>query len=102
MLQWLILHHNTATGAAGSTLQTPFSGFKDRQVTQKRGPKKTGRLQNRREVVTKKEGRWQNTRLHSGPPHGRQRRAFHGDWELSIVMMTTSMSMMEGMIIIEV
>jgi hypothetical protein len=59
-------------------------------------------LQNRREVVTKKEGRWQNTRSIVDPPHGRQRTAFHWDWELSIVMMTASISMMEGMIIIEV
>jgi len=54
MLQWLILHHNTATGAAGSNLQTPFSGFKDRQVTQKRGPKK--------QVGCKIEGKWSQKR----------------------------------------
>jgi hypothetical protein len=58
------------------TLQTPFSGFKDRQVTQKRGPKKTGRLQNRREVVTKKEGKWQNTSSIVGTPPWKTENSF--------------------------
>jgi hypothetical protein len=79
------------------TLQSPFSGFKDRQVTHKEVLRK--------QVGCKIEGKWSQKRkyqLHSGPPHGRQRTAFHWDWKLSIVMMTTSMSMMEGLIIIEV
>jgi hypothetical protein len=52
--QWLILPHNTATGAAGLTLQSPFSGFKDRQVTHKEVLRK--------QVGCRIEGKWSQKR----------------------------------------